>query len=495
MEEGPGQVMAELVLNPGPDAVPKARRLVASVLNGCPPGVVADAELIVAELATNALLHGAPPIRLRLTANDARIRIELEDTGRAVPVRMRHSTQAMTGRGLELVAAIAADWGVAPTDRGKTVWAEVSEANNPIEEIDGGPASDADIDAMLAAWRDDDIAAGGFTVELGSVPTELLLQAKAHIDNIVREMTLVGHTEAGGDLALAPAMRALISSVTEDFADARTEIKRQALGAAARNEPFTQLTLTMPLSAADAGERYLAAVEQADRFARSAKLLTLAPPRSHRIFREWYVRAIIEQLRAAARGEPPPRPVPFGDVLAAEVDRLPELEESQHRLDLLQRVSNELADLTEVQPVADVIVAAIAQYPGVETARVYELGSDDVLRSIAWHSTAGKGPLYDEIDLSADLPGAEVARSGEPAFLRNLTQIYERFPDLAGYYSSDRSLHIWPLRAGGRTLGLLALTFLSGEIDDDAQLTFVRSIAAVASHAVDRVTRTMGDER
>jgi anti-sigma regulatory factor (Ser/Thr protein kinase) len=480
-------VMAELVLNQGPDAVPKARRLVASVLKGCPSSVVADAELIVAELATNALLHGAPPVRLRLKADNDRIRIELEDTGRTVPVRIRHSTQAMTGRGLDLVAAIAADWGVAPSDDGKTVWAEVVEAERSDDLMTStGEASADDIDALLAAWKDDEIAAGGFTVQLGSVPTELLLQAKAHIDNIVREMTLVSHTDAAGDIALAPEMKALISSVTEDFADARAEIKRQALGAAQRGEPFTDLRLTMPLSAAAAGERYLAALDQADRFARSARLLTLAPPRSHRVFREWYVRAIIDQLRAAGRGEVAPRPTPFAQVLTAEVDRLPALEESQLRLDLLQRLSGELVRTTDAQQVADVVVNAVAAYPGVETVRMYELVDEQMLRSVAWYGRNPAAAIYDEIRLDADLPGAAVARTGEPIFLRSLAQIYDRFPDLAGYYSLERSLHIMPLRSHDATLGLLALTFQGGEIPDESQVAFVRSIVDVTVRALDR---------
>lgn len=488
--EGPGPVMAELVLNQGPDAVPKARRLVASVLRGCPASVVADAELIVAELATNALLHGAPPVRLRLRSADSRIRIEIEDTGRTIPVRVRQSTQAMTGRGLQLVEAIAAEWGVSPSDGGKTVWAEVLE-----DEIDAAVEADParlleafEIDALLAAWQDDDLAAGAFTVELGSVPTELLLQAKGHIDNIVRELTLASHAGTGSQ-ALAPEMTALIQSVTKDFADARAEIKRQALLAAERGEPFTELVLTMPLSAAEAGERYLQALDQADRFARTARLLTLAPPRSHRLFREWYVRAIVEQLRAAGSGETPPAPTPFSDVLTAEVDRLPDLEESQSRLGLLQRISHDLATASTTLRVAEVVVDAISSYPGIESVRFYELAGG-ILRSIGWRGGGPGAEVYDEIPLDADLPGAEVARTGEGLFMRSLAQIYELFPTLTGYYGGERSLHVSPLRVQDEIIGLLALTFHGGEVADDSQLQFVDAIADTAAYALDRTRRT-----
>ncbi|NBM15012.1 ATP-binding protein [Streptomyces sp. GC420] len=86
--------------------------------------------LVVAELASNAVLHGLVPGRdftLRLTHDDERclIRIEVSDTHPALPVRLEATDEEDRGRGLLLVDALAARWGV--TDRngpGKTVWAE-----------------------------------------------------------------------------------------------------------------------------------------------------------------------------------------------------------------------------------------------------------------------------------------------------------------------------------------------------------------------------------
>jgi hypothetical protein len=85
---------------------------------------------------------------------------------------------------------------------------------------------------------------------------------------------------------------------------------------------FTDLTLHLPVSAAAAGLRYLAALDEADRQARSARLLTIAAPPSHRLFREWYVRSLVDRLRAASRGDPQPPVVTFSLVLAAELDRV-----------------------------------------------------------------------------------------------------------------------------------------------------------------------------
>ncbi|MDQ0811944.1 anti-sigma regulatory factor (Ser/Thr protein kinase) [Streptomyces sp. B3I7] len=89
--------------------------------------------LIVAELASNAVLHGRVPgrsFRLTLTlAAPATLRIEVTDTrGDQLPVSPRETvdTQAESGYGLLLVEGLADRWGVrcGPVPS-KTVWAEV----------------------------------------------------------------------------------------------------------------------------------------------------------------------------------------------------------------------------------------------------------------------------------------------------------------------------------------------------------------------------------
>ncbi|CQR63487.1 ATP-binding protein [Streptomyces leeuwenhoekii] len=88
---------------------------------------------IVAELASNAVLHGRVPgrdFRLRLKLlGDGTLRIEVTDArGDRVPrVRGPVTPDAESGRGLRIVAAFADRWGV---DEGlvpaKTVWAELT---------------------------------------------------------------------------------------------------------------------------------------------------------------------------------------------------------------------------------------------------------------------------------------------------------------------------------------------------------------------------------
>lgn len=89
------------------------------------------AAIVVAELAANAVMHGRLPgrdFRLSLTLGSACLRIEVTDArGECLPVLTTPAGEG--GRGLVLVTALAADWGVRPhPPSGKTVWADISSA-------------------------------------------------------------------------------------------------------------------------------------------------------------------------------------------------------------------------------------------------------------------------------------------------------------------------------------------------------------------------------
>ncbi|MEU5522583.1 ATP-binding protein [Streptomyces sp. NPDC047860] len=88
------------------------------------------AELLVAELAANAVTHGRVPgrdFRLLLYVVGGTLRIEVTDTrGDRLPCPQHSADDAESGRGLLLVDALADRWGVIPGPPPlKTVWAEV----------------------------------------------------------------------------------------------------------------------------------------------------------------------------------------------------------------------------------------------------------------------------------------------------------------------------------------------------------------------------------
>jgi serine phosphatase RsbU (regulator of sigma subunit)/anti-sigma regulatory factor (Ser/Thr protein kinase) len=473
----------ELDLQAEPAAVPRARQFVRDSLRSGLDALADDAQVVVTELVTNAVLHGGAPIVLRVITGDSSARIEVQDSGMVLPVVPLQSTDAMTGRGLRLVASLAQAWGIDPVPGGKLVWAELGARTASTDHQD----PEVDVEALLASWHDVEDVEPLYTVRLGSVPTELLLAAKSHIDNVVRELELA-RTEGSVDGPAAARVPArLIEVVTRTFASARNDIKRQAVDAAARGDADTSLVLTQPASAARAGEEYLTALDEADRYARAARLLTLEAPPVHRVFRRWYVQALVDQIRAQADGQPPPKPPTFLQVLSREVAALASLQESWDKLQLLQKVTAELTAARSVEEIASTVVQNATEALGALSGTVY-LRDGDVLKSIAQvGGTAPAVSTYHELDVEAALPGPDVLRSGSALFLRNSAELVQRYPSLDGVYASDRALHVVPLTIDQHRLGVLTLSFAtSGALDEATQLAFVQALADALAQALER---------
>jgi serine phosphatase RsbU (regulator of sigma subunit) len=154
---------------------------------------------------------------------------------------------------------------------------------------------------------------------------------------------------------------------------------------------------------------------------------------------------------------------------------------AQHMLDAL---AVELTGARTVTEVADGFVGHAVATLGATSAMVLTLDADDVLRTVSWHGRAGKGAdQFQEVPLSGDLPGAMAARERVDMHYRSRTEIVTAFPDLAGYYPTDRSLHLLPLHREATTYGLLALTFPPG-LFTPAEDGFLHSLAGSLTSAV-----------
>jgi anti-sigma regulatory factor (Ser/Thr protein kinase) len=86
--------------------------------------VLDEAELLVSELATNAVLHGAPPITVRVECDGSDgLRVSVTDGDPGPPQPQEAGLEDGSGRGIRLVDVISDRWGVHPRPGdGKEVW-------------------------------------------------------------------------------------------------------------------------------------------------------------------------------------------------------------------------------------------------------------------------------------------------------------------------------------------------------------------------------------
>ncbi|MGD0240419.1 MAG: ATP-binding protein [Streptosporangiaceae bacterium] len=104
-----------------------ARRYTRFFLDSCQgisPGTTEDAELIVSELATNAVrFGGARPISLSLRNFREVLLVEIYDSDSNPPVLSSADSSAESGRGLMLVNALSKEWSYSfPPGGGKIVY-------------------------------------------------------------------------------------------------------------------------------------------------------------------------------------------------------------------------------------------------------------------------------------------------------------------------------------------------------------------------------------
>jgi anti-sigma regulatory factor (Ser/Thr protein kinase) len=123
---------------PAPEAAAAVRRFVSDALDAWGLAhLIADATLVVSELATNALVHASSPFRISIARLASAVRIAVHDASAVAPLRRSAPPDATGGRGMTLVAAVAQRWGTEAVagdacgsggGGGKVVWAELASA-------------------------------------------------------------------------------------------------------------------------------------------------------------------------------------------------------------------------------------------------------------------------------------------------------------------------------------------------------------------------------
>lgn len=104
--------MESVLLPPNPSSPTEARAFTRRLLRSwrVASHIIEDAELLVTEVVTNAVIHAGTSIRLVISRASDEIRFDVTDRGEG-GVEMRvPSPRASTGRGLFLVNQLASHW-------------------------------------------------------------------------------------------------------------------------------------------------------------------------------------------------------------------------------------------------------------------------------------------------------------------------------------------------------------------------------------------------
>jgi anti-sigma regulatory factor (Ser/Thr protein kinase) len=135
-ERGPGRALLqddrfEIRVSPGLDGPGEARGAITEWLGGrVGAKTLDDVRLVITELVTNSVRHGglrpADHVRIRARATGDRLRVDVEDAGRAGSVERRRTGRGQAGGfGLNIVQTVSARWGVSLA-HGTRVWAELA---------------------------------------------------------------------------------------------------------------------------------------------------------------------------------------------------------------------------------------------------------------------------------------------------------------------------------------------------------------------------------
>ena len=290
-----------LALGQGARGVQDARRWVAELCAEIGrPELVECAQLGVSELVTNALLHGEPPITVRVRGTAEHPRVEVRDSSVEAPIlpsdpldKPETDDLLLTfGRGLSIVARCSDAWGAEIEDDGKVVWfAPAAE----FADGDGVPGTITGVDHRLiraAATRD------RVRVHILDVPLALYVGFQHHFRELRREVRLLALAHQS-DYPLAKSLSDLFASLDRQLRDGIGVEQIEA--ALARGQETTDLVVHMPRATAATLSRFVELLDLADEFCREERLLSLARSAEQRKFQVWFLHEFVRQ----AHGEPP----------------------------------------------------------------------------------------------------------------------------------------------------------------------------------------------
>ena len=273
--------------SPEPRSVPAARRFVRDLVRGAGlESLVGDAQLAVSELCTNVVLHAHTPFDVTVQVAPDGVYVEVWDDEAVLPTRRATSAVSTTGRGLQLLDAVASASGVLSVGPAKVVWFCLGSAARP----------ESAQDVLLDRWREQpegapgEPAVPGVEVVLRSMPAPLWLSAREHHNTLMREFSLYEHAvqdtpgRASAALVAADRARSLVLAALR----------------ATPGGPSVDLVLAVRPEQARWFEALRDVLDQAERLALSGDLLAPPGPPEIVAVRHWAAGQVLAQLDGAA---------------------------------------------------------------------------------------------------------------------------------------------------------------------------------------------------
>lgn len=298
-----------LSLGAGPRGVQDARRWVVGTFRDIGrDDLVECAEMAVSEVVTNALLHGLPPIQVRVRGTREHPRVEVSDGSQEPPALPATSPDLDSiddfdldglddllltfGRGLSIVARASDAWGAEIEEEGKTVWftpaSEFSDLAGAEGLITGAPGTgDATGEQPADPVR----------FRLLGVPVRDYVSFHNHFRELRREVRLLAMAnEADYPLArdLAEVFDRLGRPLTQG--GLRSDVDR----AQAAGETTTDLEVLMGRQEARDVARFIELLALTDAFAREEKMLALARTPRQVAFQTWFLGELVHQAEDEA---------------------------------------------------------------------------------------------------------------------------------------------------------------------------------------------------
>lgn len=276
----------------GAASVGRARRLVAAAISESGHDELVDVgTLLVSEVVTNSVLHAGTEMTLTCRRTGSGFRIEVFDRSSLLPGVRHYDAQATTGRGLGLVSALAASWGVDCENGGKTLWFELREG----QPEDGSSLTPEVADGQASA-------AAMVEVRLPGAPASLVQATVEHGDALLRELALLA---LGGELddALPEGWQMPQFDVSPLLAAAEAAISE--------GQARAELTVRLAAGSHEAATDRLRLVDHADALARDGRLLSAPALPEIAVCRHWMFSQVVEQAAGY-----PPRPWELPEPLA-----------------------------------------------------------------------------------------------------------------------------------------------------------------------------------